>query len=49
MAKSHNGWRKLSGSTRRRIEKIIRQGDRVTRRSLAAWRRRQLEGGSHGP
>jgi hypothetical protein len=37
---------KASGSTRRRVEKIIRLGDRATRRAVASWRRRQYQEGS---
>lgn len=39
---------KASGSTKRRVEKVIRLGDRATRRAVASWRRRQYqEGGSY--
>ncbi len=47
MAKSHNGWRKLSGSAKRKIEKILTQGDRTTRRFFIAAKRRELEGGTN--
>ena len=46
--KSALRWSRASGSTRRRVEKIIQLGDRATRRAVASWRRRQYqEGGSY--
>jgi len=36
MAKAHNGWRKLSGSGQRKIEKIVALGDRAVRRQFVA-------------
>lgn len=46
--KSDLRWSKASGSTRRKIEQIIRRGERATRRSVLAARRRQMEGGLNG-
>jgi len=40
--KSSLRWSKASGSTRRRIEKMIRLGERATKRALSAGRRREL-------
>jgi hypothetical protein len=40
--KSALRWSKASGSTKRRVEKIIRLGARATKRSLSAHRRREL-------
>lgn len=36
-------WSKLSGSTRRRIETILKKGERSTRRAFVAADRRQLQ------
>lgn len=40
--KSPLRWSKASGSTRRKVEKLIRLGDRATKRALSASRRREL-------
>ena len=40
MAKAQNGWRKLSGSGQRKIEKILALGDRAVRRQFVAADRR---------
>jgi hypothetical protein len=40
--KSFLRFSKASGSTRRRIEKIIRHGERATKRALSASRRREF-------
>ena len=40
--KSPLRWSKASGSTKRRIEKIIRLGDRATKRALSSSSRREL-------
>jgi hypothetical protein len=45
MAKSHNGWKKLSRSGQRKIEAIIRQSERYTLRQFVAVERRRLKGG----
>jgi hypothetical protein len=42
MAKSFLRFSKASGSTKRRIEAIIRAGEHTARRALASWRRRKL-------
>jgi hypothetical protein len=42
MSKSAIRWSKASGSTKRRVEKIIRLGERATKRALSASRRREL-------
>jgi predicted RNA-binding protein Jag len=42
MSKSAMRWNKASGSTKRRVEKIIRLGERATKRVLSAGRRREL-------
>ena len=42
MPKSAMRWSKASGSTRRRVEKIIRLGERATRRAVSSWKRRGL-------
>jgi hypothetical protein len=47
MAKSHNGWKKLSRSGQRKIEAIIRQGERYTLRQFVAADRRRLKGGNY--
>ena len=44
MAKSQNGWKKLSGSGRRRIEKILARGDRAFYRQFNSARRRHMKG-----
>jgi hypothetical protein len=52
MSKTHLRWSKASGSTKRRVEKMIRQGDRAFYRSFNSARRRQLreeEGVGHEP
>lgn len=36
MAKAQNGWRKLSGSEQRKIEKMVLLGDRAVRRQFVA-------------
>jgi len=43
MAKAQNGWRKLSGSGQRKIEKIVALGDRAVRRQFVAADRRQAQ------
>jgi hypothetical protein len=40
--KTHLRWSRASGSTKRKIEQIIRQGGRATRRALNSSRRREL-------
>ena len=40
MAKAQNGWRKLSGSGQRKIEKFVALGDRAVRRQFVAADRR---------
>jgi hypothetical protein len=35
----------ISMSTVRVVERIARQGSRVTRRAVSAWHRRKMEGG----
>ena len=40
--KSFLRFNKASGSTRRRVDKIIRLGERATKRSLSASRRREF-------
>jgi hypothetical protein len=35
-------WSKASGSDRRKVERIIRLGDRATKRTLSAIRRREF-------
>lgn len=40
--KSALRWSKASGSTKRRVERIIRLGERATKRALSASRRREL-------
>jgi hypothetical protein len=46
--KSHLRFSKASKSTVRRVEKIIRQGERGVRRSFIAARRREMvEGGNY--
>lgn len=48
--KSYLRYSKASGSTRRKVEQIIRRGERATRRQFIAVRRRELsEGGFHVP
>ena len=37
-------WSRASGSTRQKIEKLIRQGERATRRQFVAAKRRELPG-----
>jgi hypothetical protein len=46
VAKSHNGWRKLSGSAKRKIEKFLSLGERAVRRQFVAARRRELKRGT---
>jgi hypothetical protein len=46
MAKSHNGWKKLSGTGKRKIERILAQGDRTTRRFFIAAKRHEMERGT---
>lgn len=47
--KSFLRFSKASGSTRRKVEEIIRRGERATRRQFIAVRRQELkEGGFHG-
>jgi hypothetical protein len=43
MAKAQNGWRKLSGSGKRKIERILNLGDCAVGRQFvaAAWRETQ--------
>ena len=43
MAKAQNGWRKLSGSGQRKIEKILALGDRAVRRQFVAADRRSSQ------
>jgi len=43
--KSAMRWSKASGSTKRRVEKIIRLGERYTLRQFVAVERRRLKGG----
>jgi len=38
---------KASGSTVRRVEKMVRQGSRRVRRALYPWQRRELERGEY--
>ena len=40
--KSAIRWSKASESTKRRIEKIVRLGERTTKRALSGGRRREL-------
>lgn len=40
--KSALRWSKASGSTKRRVEEIIRRGTRVTKRALSARHRREF-------
>ena len=40
--KSPIRWSKASGSTKRRVEKIIRLGERATKRALSAGHRKEL-------
>jgi hypothetical protein len=40
--KSHIRFSKASGSTRRRVDKIVRLGERATKRALSARNRREL-------
>jgi hypothetical protein len=42
MSKSALRWNKASGSTRRRVDKIIRAGERGTRRALSSPKRREF-------
>jgi hypothetical protein len=44
--KSHLRFSKASGSTKRKIEMILRRGNRAVRRQFVAARRRDLEGGN---
>ncbi|MDR3573910.1 MAG: hypothetical protein P4L50_08615 [Anaerolineaceae bacterium] len=46
--KSHLRFSKASGSDRRKVEQIIRRGNRATRRQFVAIRRRQIESGESG-
>lgn len=52
MAKSFLRWSKASSSTKRKVEAIIRQGNRAVRRSFVAADRRTIralkENGGHG-
>jgi hypothetical protein len=41
MAKAQNGWRKLSGSGQRKVERILVLGGRAVRRQIVATDRRQ--------
>ena len=43
MAKAQNGWRKLSGSGQRKIERVLAQGSRAVRRQFVATDRRQSQ------
>jgi hypothetical protein len=38
---------RASGSTRARVERMVRQGSRRVRRALSPWQRRELERGDH--
>jgi hypothetical protein len=40
--KSHLRFSKASGSDRRKVERILRLGDRATKRTLSAIRRREF-------
>lgn len=42
--KSHLRFSKASGSTKRKIEMILRRGERTVRRSFVAAKRRELNG-----
>ena len=42
MAKSSIRWSKASGTTRRRVDKIIRLGERTAKRTLSARHRREF-------
>ena len=43
MAKAQNGWRKLSGSGQRKIERVLAPGSRAVRRQFVATDRRQSQ------
>jgi hypothetical protein len=42
MSKTALKWSKASGSTKRRVEQIIRAGERGTRRALPSAKRREF-------
>lgn len=42
MAKYSLRWSRLSGSARQKINRIVQQGDRATKRALSSNRRRQM-------
>lgn len=44
--KSHLRKSKASGSTLRKIERIVAQGSRAVRRSVSAFQRRGMKGGA---
>ena len=47
MPKAQRGWRKLSGSAKRKIEKILAQGDRYFYRQFNSASRRKMKGADH--